>query len=89
MRFMVIVKASKESEAGVLPSQEILDKMGKFNLTSNGHKPEVQEGDEEGQAFKTLSGAQMTSFQIETMALKIGKHFFNPHAATVEFDSNP
>jgi hypothetical protein len=31
MRFMVIVKASKESEAGVLPSQEILEKMGKFN----------------------------------------------------------
>jgi hypothetical protein len=28
---MVIVKASKESEAGVLPSQEILEKMGKFN----------------------------------------------------------
>jgi hypothetical protein len=28
---MVIVKASKESEAGVLPSQEILAKMGKFN----------------------------------------------------------
>jgi len=31
MRFMVIVKASKESEAAVLPSQEILEKMGKFN----------------------------------------------------------
>ena len=31
MRFMVIVKASKESEAGVLPSQEILAEMGKFN----------------------------------------------------------
>jgi hypothetical protein len=31
MRFMVIVKASKESEAGALPSQEILEKMGKFN----------------------------------------------------------
>jgi hypothetical protein len=31
MRFMVIVKASKESEAGVLPGQEILQKMGKFN----------------------------------------------------------
>jgi hypothetical protein len=28
---MVIVKASKESEAGVLPSQEVLEKMGKFN----------------------------------------------------------
>ena len=31
MRFMVIVKASKETEAGVLPNQEILQKMGKFN----------------------------------------------------------
>ncbi len=31
MRFMVIVKASKESEAGVLPSREILAEMGKFN----------------------------------------------------------
>jgi hypothetical protein len=31
MRFMVIVKANKESEAGVLPSQEILTAMGKYN----------------------------------------------------------
>src|SRR5262249_45364851 len=31
MRFMVIVKASKESEAGILPSQEILEKMTRFN----------------------------------------------------------
>ena len=31
MRFMVIVKASQESEAGVLPSQELLTEMGKFN----------------------------------------------------------
>ena len=31
MRFMVIVKASKESEAGVLPSRELLTEMGKFN----------------------------------------------------------
>jgi hypothetical protein len=28
---MVIVKASKESEAGVLPSKELLSKMGKYN----------------------------------------------------------
>jgi len=28
---MVIVKANKESEAGVLPSKEILAEMGKFN----------------------------------------------------------
>ena len=31
MRFMVIVKADKNSEAGVLPSQELLAQMGKFN----------------------------------------------------------
>lgn len=31
MRVMVIVKASKESEAGVLPNTEILTKMGKYN----------------------------------------------------------
>ena len=31
MRFMVIVKANEESEAGVLPSKEILTAMGKFN----------------------------------------------------------
>ncbi len=31
MRFMVIVKANKESEAGVLPSTEILADMTKFN----------------------------------------------------------
>ena len=31
MRFMVIVPANKDSEAGVLPDQEILTKMGKFN----------------------------------------------------------
>jgi hypothetical protein len=31
MRFMLIVKATKESEAGVMPSQEMLTEMGKFN----------------------------------------------------------
>jgi hypothetical protein len=31
MRCMVIVKASKESEAGILPSTELLTSMGKFN----------------------------------------------------------
>ncbi len=31
MRFMVIVKADKNSEAGVLPSRELLTEMGKFN----------------------------------------------------------
>ena len=31
MRFMVIVKADKNSEAGVMPSTEMLTAMGKFN----------------------------------------------------------
>ena len=31
MRFMVLVKANAESEAGVLPSAEILTAMGKYN----------------------------------------------------------
>ncbi len=31
MRFMVIVKADKDSEAGVMPSEELLAAMGKYN----------------------------------------------------------
>jgi hypothetical protein len=31
MRCMVIVKASKDSEAGILPSTDLLTNMGKFN----------------------------------------------------------
>jgi hypothetical protein len=31
MRFMVMVKASKDSEAGVLPDEKILSEMGKYN----------------------------------------------------------
>ena len=31
MRFMVIVKATKESEAGQMPSTELLTAMGKYN----------------------------------------------------------
>lgn len=31
MRFMVMVKASKDSEAGVMPKQELLAAMGKYN----------------------------------------------------------
>ena len=31
MRFMVLVKANEESEAGVLPGAELLEAMGKFN----------------------------------------------------------
>ena len=31
MRFMVLVKANKDSEAGVMPDRTILTEMGKFN----------------------------------------------------------
>lgn len=31
MRFMVMVKASKESEAGIMPSEELLTAMGNYN----------------------------------------------------------
>jgi|SRR5450432_2168412 hypothetical protein len=31
MRFMMIVKASKDSEAGVMPSEELISAMGKYN----------------------------------------------------------
>src|ERR1051325_7353833 len=31
MRFMVMVPANKESEAGVMPDKDMLTKMGKFN----------------------------------------------------------
>jgi hypothetical protein len=31
MRFMILVKASRDTEAGVLPSAELLTAMGKFN----------------------------------------------------------
>jgi hypothetical protein len=31
MRFMILVKADKDSEAGVMPDQDILTRMGNFN----------------------------------------------------------
>ncbi|TLY18525.1 MAG: YciI family protein [Nitrospirae bacterium] len=31
MRFMIIVKATKDSEAGIMPSEQLLREMGKFN----------------------------------------------------------
>ena len=31
MRFMIIVKATKESEAGIMPSEQLLAAMGKYN----------------------------------------------------------
>src|SRR5262247_31438 len=31
MRFIVLIKANKDSEAGVMPSKQLLTEMGKFN----------------------------------------------------------
>src|SRR5216117_2774543 len=31
MRFMVLIKATKDTEAGVMPSEQLLTEMGKFN----------------------------------------------------------
>ncbi|HEY8309642.1 MAG TPA: YciI family protein, partial [Gemmatimonadaceae bacterium] len=31
MRFMVMIKATKDSEAGIMPSKELLEAMGNFN----------------------------------------------------------
>jgi hypothetical protein len=51
MRVMVIVKASKDSEAGVMPSEALLSSMGKFNeelvkagvlLAAEGLRPSAQ-----------------------------------------------
>ena len=31
MKFMILVKATKDSEAGIMPSEQVLSEMGKFN----------------------------------------------------------
>jgi hypothetical protein len=31
MRFMILVKATKDSEAGILPDEQLLAEMGKYN----------------------------------------------------------
>jgi len=31
MRFMILIKANEETEAGVMPSQELLEQMNKYN----------------------------------------------------------
>lgn len=37
MRFMIIIKATKESEAGIMPSQQLLSEMG--SSTRHSSKP--------------------------------------------------
>ena len=31
MKFLILVKATKDSEAGVMPSEKLLTEMGKYN----------------------------------------------------------
>src|SRR5260221_6035933 len=31
MRFMILIKATRDSEAGIMPSEQLLAEMGKFN----------------------------------------------------------
>lgn len=63
MRFMVLVKANKESEAGVMPSREILAMMEKYNeelvkagvmLAGEGLRPSSK-----GARVKFLDGKQI------------------------------
>ncbi|MGH9407080.1 MAG: YciI family protein [Terriglobia bacterium] len=65
MRFMVLVKANKESEAGVMPDRKILAAMGKFNqellnagvmLAADGLQPSSK-----GVRVKFLDGKQVVT----------------------------
>ncbi len=46
MRFMLLVKADKNSEAGMLPSQELLTEMGKAEDFGTALTPELREQEE-------------------------------------------
>lgn len=65
MRFMVLVKANKESEAGVMPNQEIIAAMEKYNqelikagvmLAGEGLRPSSK-----GARVKFLDGKQLVT----------------------------
>jgi hypothetical protein len=66
MRFMVIVKASKDTEAGVMPSTELLTAMGKFNeeLVKAGVM-EAGEG-----LHPTAKGARMAAGRVASAAVR-------------------
>ena len=42
MRVMVMIKATKNSEAGQMPSQELLAEMGRFNDPMPGEDAEIE-----------------------------------------------
>jgi hypothetical protein len=60
MRFMIIVKASKDSEAGKLPSRELLAAMGRVQRgTGQGRRPPQRRrvaAEQQGRARALLLG---------------------------------
>ena len=70
MRFMVIVKATKDSEAGVLPDPQLLAEMGKFNedlakagvmLAGEGLQPDLER--RAGALFRQRPDSDRRSFR--------------------------
>ena len=72
MRFMIFVKATKSSETGVLPSQELIEAMGKYNqeLIAAGI---MQDG---GGLHPSSKGARVT-FSGNERTVRVGP-FANP-----------
>src|SRR5690606_7896011 len=82
MRFMVIVRATADSEAGVIPSEELLEAMGRYNdelmaagvlLAAEGLQPSAKG------ARVRFSGAQRTVLDgpfVETKELIAGFWIF-------------
>jgi hypothetical protein len=74
MRVMVIVKATKDSEAGMMPSTELLEAMGKYNeeLVNAGIM-------KAGEGLHPSSKGKRVAFDGDTRTVKDG-----PFAATEE-----
>jgi hypothetical protein len=74
MRVMVLVKATKDSEAGLMPSTELLEAMGKFNeeLVNAGIM-------QAGEGLKPSSQGKRVAFNGESRTVVDG-----PFAATSE-----
>jgi hypothetical protein len=82
MKVMVLVKASKDSEAGVMPSTELLTAMGKFNeelakagmlLAGEGLHP-------------SSKGARVTFSGNQRTAIEWVKRCPNPHDEETEIE---
>ena len=88
MRFMVMVKATKDSEAGKMPSEELLSAMAKFNeemvkagvmLDANGLQPSSKG------ARVRFSGAKR-KVESKAEAIKWIKRCPNPHEGESEIE---